>query len=114
MQYCCSPPPSLSTNRYAILDSGATGTFVTPADAEHLHNKSVIEDGPTVLSASGRTMPTEIQGQLSLSPKLSPFAQAAFVLDDLKTGTLISLAQLCNDDCIAIFTKYDVQLLKNN
>ena len=59
-------------------------------------------------------MPTTLQGQLPLSPNLSPTAQAAFVLDDLKTGTLISLAQLCDDDCIAIFTRYDVKLLKNN
>jgi hypothetical protein len=27
---------------------------------------------------------------------------------------LISFAQLCDDNCIAIFTKYDVKLLKNN
>jgi hypothetical protein len=36
------------------------------------------------------------------------------VLNDLKTGTLISLAQLCDDDCIAIFTKYDVQIVKDD
>ena len=59
-------------------------------------------------------MPTNLQGQLPLSKKLSLTAQAAFVLDDLKTGTLISLAQLCDDDCIAVFTRYDVKLLKNN
>jgi hypothetical protein len=59
-------------------------------------------------------MPTTRQDQLSLSPKLSSTAQSAFVLDNLKTGTLISLAQLCDDDCIAIFTRYDVKLLKNN
>jgi hypothetical protein len=32
----------------------------------------------------------------------------------LKTGTLISLTQLCDDDCIAIFTKYDVQIIKDD
>jgi hypothetical protein len=35
-------------------------------------------------------------------------------LDDLQTGTLISLAQLCDDDCIAIFNKHDVKILKHN
>ena len=53
-------------------------------------------------------------GQLPLSPYLSATAQAAFVLDDLKTGTLISLAQLCDDDCTALFTKYNVQIIKND
>jgi hypothetical protein len=28
--------------------------------------------------------------------------------------TLILLAQLCDDDCIAVFNKHDVQILKNN
>jgi hypothetical protein len=59
-------------------------------------------------------MPTTLQGQLPLSSKLSPPAQAAFVLDDLRTGTLVSLAQLCDDDCIAIFNKYNVKIIKNN
>jgi hypothetical protein len=59
-------------------------------------------------------MHTTLKGQLLLSDKLSLQAQSAFVLNDLKTGTLISLAQLCDDDCVAIFSKYDVKLLKNN
>ena len=103
-----------STNRYSILDSGATGTFVTSTDAEFLINKSPVTNGPSVLSANGTAMPITVQGQLPLSKKLSSTAQAAFVLDDLKTGTLISLAQLCDDDCIAIFNKYDVKIMKDN
>jgi hypothetical protein len=59
-------------------------------------------------------MPVTSHGQFPLSSKLSPGAQSAFVLDDLKTGSLISLSQLCDDDCIAIFSKYDVQILKHN
>ena len=59
-------------------------------------------------------MPTTLQGQLLLSDKLSPSAQFAFVLDDLQTGALVSLGQLCDDNCIAIFAKCNVQLLKHN
>jgi hypothetical protein len=59
-------------------------------------------------------MPVTLKGNLPLSPKLSSTAQSAFVLNDLQTGTLISLAQLCDDDCIAIFNKYDVKILKND
>ena len=49
-------------------------------------------------------MRSTIAGKLPLSPHLSDTAQEAFVLDDLKTGTLISLAQLCDDDCTSLFT----------
>ena len=59
-------------------------------------------------------MPTTQRGRLPLSTVLSPAAQSAFVLDDLKTGSLLSLAQLCDDDCIALFTKYDVRIVKHN
>ena len=59
-------------------------------------------------------MPTQDKGQLHLSPALNATSQEAFVLDDLKTGTLISLAKLCDDDCIALFTKYEVNIIKNN
>ena len=104
----------MTSNQYAILDSGATGTFVTVDDAHHLQHTTVISDGPTILSGSGTTMPATSQGQLPLSTQLSDAAQSAFVLDDLKTGTLISLSQLCDDDCIAIFSKYDVKILKHN
>jgi hypothetical protein len=59
-------------------------------------------------------MATTQKGTLGLSNKLSTPAQTAFVLDDLKTGTLISIAQLCDDDCIVIFSKYDVQIVKDD
>jgi hypothetical protein len=59
-------------------------------------------------------MPVTLKGNLPLSPKLSTTAQSAFVLNELQTGTLISLAQLFDDDCIAIFNKYDVKTLKND
>ena len=70
--------------------------------------------GPTVISSSGNVMKPTLSGIFPLSPYLSNTAQSAFVLDTLKTGTLISLSQLCDDDCIAIFTRFQVRILKNN
>ena len=58
-------------------------------------------------------MHSHLKGTLPLSPLLSSTAQSAFVLDDLRTGTLVSLAQLCDDDCIAIFDRYEVKILKH-
>jgi hypothetical protein len=59
-------------------------------------------------------MQSTLRGLLPLSSSLSDKAQSAFALDDLRTGSLISLAQLCDDDCIAIFNKYDVKILKKD
>jgi hypothetical protein len=102
------------SNPYAILDSGTTGNFVTPGDAQHLNNPVPVDDGPVVLSASGDPMVSTIRGTLPLSPHLSHQAKEAFELDELKTGTLISLSKICDDDCLAIFSKYDVKILKND
>jgi hypothetical protein len=98
----------------ALLDSGATGTFVSSADAVYLRQSVPISNGPTVLSASGTVMTATQRGTLPLSPLLSDAAQSAFVLDDLRTGTLISLAQLCDDGCEAIFSKNNVKIVKMN
>ena len=73
-----------------------------------------ISNGPTVLSASGDVMRSCVTGILPLSPLLSDTAQKAFVLDELRTGTLVSLAQICDDDCLAVFSKFDVKILKKD
>ena len=45
---------------------------------------------------------------------LTEKARVAFSFDNLKRGSLISIGQLCDDDCIAIFTKYDVKIIRLN
>ena len=49
-----------------------------------------------------------------MSTKNSPKAQPAHVFNDLTTGSLISTGQLCDDNCIAIFTNFDVKCLTQN
>jgi hypothetical protein len=101
-------------NYYAILDSGTTGTFVTTADARHLENTVAVDDSPVVLSASGNPMVSIVHGTLPISKHLSNHAQDAFELDALKTGSLVSLAKICDDDCLALFSKHDVKIIKND
>ena len=36
------------------------------------------------------------------------------MFDSLKTGSTVSIGQLCDDDYISLFTKYDVKTIKNN
>jgi hypothetical protein len=51
---------------------------------------------------------------IPLAPPLSKQAQQGQVLDGLKTGSLISIGKLCDDDCIAIFSKFNVIIIKNS
>jgi hypothetical protein len=111
-----SPSPTVDSppSPHVLLDFDATGTFVASADVQHLCHPLPISNGPCVLSASGDVMSSALCGILPLSPHLSTTAQSAFVLDNLCTGMLVSLAQLCNDDCIAIFLRFGVQIMKHN
>ena len=39
---------------------------------------------------------------------------SGYVFGDLKTGSLISIGQLCDDDCIALFSIFNIYIIKNN
>ena len=64
--------------------------------------------------ADGRVMSPTKKAILPLSHKLTPKARVTFNFDNLQIVALISIGQLCDDDCIAIFSKYDVQIVKHN
>jgi hypothetical protein len=51
--------------------------------------------------------------QVPLSSKLSTTASTGHVLNGLSTGSLISIGKLCDDDCAAIFSKFNVHIIKN-
>ena len=44
---------------------------------------------------------------------LSKAATKAHVFEGLTNASLISVRQLCNDNCTAIFNKHDVQIMKD-
>ena len=49
-----------------------------------------------------------------MSGKLTRNAKIAYSFSNLKNGSLIYIGQLCDDDCVAIFSKYDVKIKKDN
>jgi hypothetical protein len=53
-------------------------------------------------------------GKLPLHPSLSDNATTAHFLDGITNSSLISLGQLCDDNCIAIFTKQKMHVYKDN
>ena len=53
-------------------------------------------------------------GLLPLHHSLSTTAKTAHVLDGMTNSSLISIGQLCDDDCVAILDKRRLQVFKNN
>ena len=56
----------------------------------------------------------KLKATVNLAPELSPESQHGYILDDLATWSLISIGQLCSDGCVALFSKYNLKILKNN
>ena len=50
-----------------------------------------------------------------LVKELSTKAKVGHIFDSLlqSGGSLISIGQLCNNDCVALFTKYDIKIYKD-
>ena len=53
-------------------------------------------------------------GQLPLHPSLSAKAKTAHVLAGITNASLISIGQLCDDNCIAVLDKRKLNVFKNN
>ena len=51
--------------------------------------------------------------EVPLYTDLSPTACTGHVLCGLDTGSLTPISKLCDDDCAALFTQYDIHIIKN-
>ena len=68
----------------------------------------------SVRVANGANIESSTRATIPLAAELSSAGQVDHIFDDLKSGSLISIGQLCNDDCIALFTKYHVDIIKHH
>ena len=92
-------------------DSGASAHFIRKSDKDILTNLKT-GHGPSVMLPDMTTINATQQGSLHI-PMLSPRAKQAHVLPKLKSASLLSLGQLCDDDCEITLTKHDISVKKN-
>jgi hypothetical protein len=97
----------------AIADTGATGHYIDAATEAYCTHVRTTDTGPSVQVANGTFIETTKRACIPLAPALSNHAQVGHIFDHLSSGSLISIGQLCDDDYIALFTKYDVKIVKN-
>jgi hypothetical protein len=95
------------------LDSGASGNFgARSAEKYCTEVQDPLFPNP-VQVANGEDMEAAKQVQFNLAPELSPEAQSGHTYNDLKTGTLVSVGQLADDNCNTIFSKHAAYVFKN-
>ena len=79
-------------------DSGATNHYWRTEDAHVLVNRRKCS-GPKVSFPNNETTTATEVGELPISNKLSKRAKEVMVLPELKSSSLISLGQLCDNNC---------------
>ena len=98
----------------AKLDSGATQNYIE-YEHQHLLQKSrSLNNGPIAILPNESTIQANKVGTLPLHPSLSTKAKTAYVFPHLKNESLLSVGQICDDDCKVLFTKNDVKVIKDD
>jgi hypothetical protein len=106
-------PPSLSTNYYypLIADTGCTGHFLQ--QTVPVYNKTPSARPLLVNLPDGTTMASSHSAQIHL-PNVPHTAGMAHIFSSLNTASLISIGQLCDHNCTAVFTKTKVEVNNAN
>ena len=106
-------PTQNNHSLYAKADSGASTHSIRIAERALLKNIRKLTNGPSCKLPDGNTIKPEEQGELNSSSCLSKIAKRAYVHPALKSSSLISIGQLCDDGCVVIFDKDKINVLKN-
>ena len=115
-----NPLPTVTTYQkvnavvVAKADSGASQHYFKNEDAPVIRNCTKTQVGPTVSLPDGISMQATKTGNLELSPLLSKKATAVHVFDGIQNSSLLSIGQLCDDDCVAVLKKKDINIYKDN
>ena len=91
-------------------DSGASRTYLKGTHAQFLNNHQTLRHGPAATLPDGSQINATAQGNLPLHSSLNI---EALVYPHLTNESLLSIGQLCNQGCIAIFEKEHLYIMKN-
>ena len=83
-------------------DSGATTTYLKEEHSKFFCNLHILQNGPRAVLPDNTTIAASAQGELPLHPLVTP---KALIYPHLKSESLLSIGQLCDDGCTAVFDK---------
>ena len=98
-----------------IPDTGASRHYKDQASAPACTSEIPLmpHEGPSSVTASRGKLTATTRVNVPMASELSQVATQGHIMNSLQTGTLISIGQLCDDDCVAIFSKYNCKIVKN-
>ena len=110
--YTTHNPVARSSHNPIVLkaDSGASRHYIKPTDQHILQDITECTLAKVTLP-NKTTLQASQQGMLPINTP-SP-AKTALILPQLTNSSLLSIGQLCDEECIAVFDKQAVNIYKN-
>ena len=105
--------PTPTSTIVAKADTGASQHYFRNQDTAALENLQPVSFGPVVNLPDSTSIQAQKQGNVLLHPSLSHNATTSHVFNHLTNASLLSIGQLCDDDCIATFQKKLLHIYKN-
>ena len=95
-------------------DTGATSSYIRCQDIACTTKITTLKNGPQILQPDRSTLQVTQKCELPLHHNLSTSAKSGYIISGLKNSSLLSIGKLCDDNCIAMFTKTNFFIFKNN
>ena len=86
--------------------------FISSQDKNLTRNLKTISNGPAASLPNSTTIYPTHSTHLPFD-NLSSSATNALVYPDITNSSLLSIGQLCDNDCVALFHKHYVKILKD-
>ena len=95
-------------------DTGASGHYIGAKDTHKFGIKNLLKTrSPKLVQLLNEEL-IESTHELNLAiPKVSPSSTQATVFPKITNSSLLSIGKLCDDNCIAIFSKNDMKIVKD-
>ena len=93
-----------STKSKDILkaDTGASKTYLKPQHQKYLENFELLKHGPIATLPNNEKIEAKGRGMLPLTPTMKI---PSLIYDRLTSESLLSIGQLCDEGCVALFTQ---------
>ena len=105
------PSVAFTFNRDIMkADTGASRTYLKSEHEKYLLNTKILTHGPTATLPNNEQIKASTQGILPLHSAVRP---TALIYPALQNESLLSIGQLCDHGCIAIFDKNKLHIVKD-
>ena len=95
-------------------ETGASRTFLKQGDITKLVKIKKLIDGPIATLPNSANIKVTHKGLLPLHNTLSDQAKDALVYPEITNESLLSIGQICNDNCLTLFSKKNIHIFKED